>query len=206
MHYLTGACTPEIDGSSKPHGEGVLGGPVEQVEVKVILQLRSVQDLEGGLRDLSRHSPRWEKQFVAGGGEIWGLLNEGYNFHPQVSWYSISVSQNSTNRKCIQMDRDSGSWHAACVCVFYNTRQLQDPRGWYVSAWYNVTVLVEPKLSVDTDHNLSTGYSTCKEYPSPKNNGKEGYNFRGERARGLVRGDWLYKLKATRPSWLYRWQ
>ena len=59
---------------------------------------------------------------------MWELLNEGYNFHPQVSWYSISVSQNSTNRKCIQMDRDSGSWHAACVCVFNNTRQLQDPR------------------------------------------------------------------------------
>ena len=56
--YLTGACTPEIDGSPKAHGEGVLGGPVEQVEVKVILQLRSVQDLEGSLRDLSRHPPR----------------------------------------------------------------------------------------------------------------------------------------------------
>ena len=56
--YLTGACTPKIDGSSKPHGEGVLVGPVEQVEVKIILQLRSIQDLEGGLGDLSRHPPR----------------------------------------------------------------------------------------------------------------------------------------------------
>ena len=55
-------------------------------------------------------------------------------------------------------------------------------------AWYNVTVFVEPKLSVETDHNLSTGYATCKEYPSPENNGKEGYNFRGERARDLLRG------------------
>ena len=58
MPYLTGACTPKIDGSSKPHGERVLGGPVEQVEVKIILQLRSIQDLEGGLGDLSRHPPR----------------------------------------------------------------------------------------------------------------------------------------------------
>lgn len=58
MPYLTGACTPKIDGSSKPHREGVLGGPVKQVEVKIILQLGSVQNLEGGLGNLSCHPPR----------------------------------------------------------------------------------------------------------------------------------------------------
>ena len=56
-----------------------------------------------------------------------------------------------------------------------------------MSAWYNVTIFVEPKLSVDTDHNLSTGYTTCREYQSHENNGKEGYNFRAERARSIAR-------------------
>ena len=50
--YLARASTPEIDAWAEPYAQSVLLGPVHQVQVKVILEFRSIQDLEGNPRDL----------------------------------------------------------------------------------------------------------------------------------------------------------
>lgn len=44
---------PQIDAGSKAHCQVVLGRPVNQIEVKVILESRRVQNLDGQLADLS---------------------------------------------------------------------------------------------------------------------------------------------------------
>lgn len=59
--HLAGAGTPQVHAGPQPHAEHIEGGPVHQVQVKVVLQLRSVQDLEGDLGDLARGFP-WRPQ------------------------------------------------------------------------------------------------------------------------------------------------
>lgn len=59
--HLAGAGTPQVHTGPQPHTEYVEGGPVHQVQVEVILQLGSVQDLERDLGDLARGFP-WRSQ------------------------------------------------------------------------------------------------------------------------------------------------
>lgn len=59
--HLAGAGTPQVHAGPQPHAEHVEGGPVHQVQVEVVLQLRSVQDLEGDLGDLACGFP-WRPQ------------------------------------------------------------------------------------------------------------------------------------------------
>ena len=46
------AGAPEVDAAAKPDRQRVLGAPVEQVQVVVVLESRSIEDLEGGAGDL----------------------------------------------------------------------------------------------------------------------------------------------------------
>ena len=62
---LAGAGAPQVDGRAEPDGEHVLRRPVDQVEVEVVLQLGSVQHLEGDLRDLAHRLPRRPQQLLA---------------------------------------------------------------------------------------------------------------------------------------------
>ena len=55
-------CTPQIDGGAEADTEGVLGRPVQEVEVEVVLQLGGVQHLEGCFGDLAGGAPGGEEQ------------------------------------------------------------------------------------------------------------------------------------------------
>ena len=45
--YLAGECVPEVHAGAQADGQQVGGGPVDQVEVEVVLQGRRVQHLRG---------------------------------------------------------------------------------------------------------------------------------------------------------------
>ena len=62
--YLAGVCTPQIDGGAQADTEGVLGRPVQEVQVEVVLQLGGVQHLEGRFGDLARGAPGGEEQLL----------------------------------------------------------------------------------------------------------------------------------------------
>ena len=47
MHLAAG-CGPEVDAGAEADGEHVLGGPVDEVQVEVVLQGRRVQHLHAG--------------------------------------------------------------------------------------------------------------------------------------------------------------
>lgn len=66
--HLAGAGTPQVDAGSQAHTEQVPRRPVYQVEVEVVLQLRSVQHLEGDLGDLAGRFARRAEQLVAAEG------------------------------------------------------------------------------------------------------------------------------------------
>lgn len=65
--HLAGAGTPQVDAGPQAHAEQVPRRPVYQVEVEVVLQLRSVQHFEGDLGDLAGRFPRRAEQLVAVG-------------------------------------------------------------------------------------------------------------------------------------------
>ena len=60
--YLARECTPQVHCRAQSHRQNVVGRPVKQVEVEVILQFWSIQDLERRLRNLPRHSSRRQQQ------------------------------------------------------------------------------------------------------------------------------------------------
>lgn len=62
--HLAGAGAPQVDAGPQTHAEQVPRRPVYQVEVEVVLQLWSVQHLEGDLRDLTRWLARRAEQLV----------------------------------------------------------------------------------------------------------------------------------------------
>jgi len=61
---LAGAGTPQVDAGSQPDTQQVARWPVHQVEVEVVLQLRSIQHFEGNLGDLACWFARGTKQLV----------------------------------------------------------------------------------------------------------------------------------------------
>lgn len=64
--HLARARAPQVDTGSQTDAEQVSRRPVYQVEVKIVLQLRGVQDLERDLGDLSGWFPRRSEQLVTG--------------------------------------------------------------------------------------------------------------------------------------------
>ena len=48
---LAGAGTPEVHARSQPNRQDVEGGPVDQVQVEVVLELRRIQHLTRACRD-----------------------------------------------------------------------------------------------------------------------------------------------------------
>lgn len=63
--HLAGAGTPQVDAGPQAHAEQVPRRPVYQVEVEVVLQLRSVQHFEGDLGDLAGRFAGRAEQLVA---------------------------------------------------------------------------------------------------------------------------------------------
>ena len=59
---LARAGVPEVDSRAEPHGQEVESGPVEEVEVEVVLELRGVQHFERGLGYLAGQSPRRQEE------------------------------------------------------------------------------------------------------------------------------------------------
>mmetsp|Transcript_31408 Transcript_31408/g.59737 ORF Transcript_31408/g.59737 Transcript_31408/m.59737 type:complete len:488 (-) Transcript_31408:17-1480(-) len=68
-----GGGAPEVDAASESDGEDVLGGPVDEVEVKVVLERRRVEDLCGHLGDLAFASFRVRSE----GGALVGSHGDG---------------------------------------------------------------------------------------------------------------------------------
>lgn len=64
MSYLAGASTPQIHATAQTDAEDVLRGPVHQVQIEVVLQLRSIQNLEGYPRDLAGGFARGTKELL----------------------------------------------------------------------------------------------------------------------------------------------
>lgn len=63
--HLAGARAPQVDAGAQAHAEHVERGPVDQVQVEVVLQLGRVQHLERDLRDLPGWLPRRAQQLLA---------------------------------------------------------------------------------------------------------------------------------------------
>lgn len=62
--HLAGARAPQIHAATQADAQHVLRGPVHQVQVEVVLQLRRVQNLEGDPRDLARRLPGGAEQLL----------------------------------------------------------------------------------------------------------------------------------------------
>ena len=56
--HLAGAGVPEVHSGTQTNCQQVLRGPVEEVEVEVVLEFRSIQHFERSFRDLASHPSR----------------------------------------------------------------------------------------------------------------------------------------------------
>lgn len=65
LSHLTGACTPEVNAAAQPNGQHILGGPVDQVEIEVVLQFGRVQHFERDFGDFARRLPGRTEQLLA---------------------------------------------------------------------------------------------------------------------------------------------
>lgn len=81
--HLAAGCGPEVDAGAEADGEHVLRGPVDEVQVEVVLQGRRVQHLHGGDDDTSVSTPRSENSVharclrkSAGGSNLVGRLGD----------------------------------------------------------------------------------------------------------------------------------
>ena len=74
--YLAGEGRPEVDTGPQPYTEHVLAAPIHKIEIKIILKLGSIKNLEGNLGDLSRRFPRASEELDAfardWGQGVWG--------------------------------------------------------------------------------------------------------------------------------------
>lgn len=61
--HLTGVSAPEVDAGSEPHCQNVVGGPVYEVEVEVVLQRGGIKNLhiESGMRQIRKKIGRFLK-------------------------------------------------------------------------------------------------------------------------------------------------
>ena len=61
---LAGAGRPQVDAGPEAHTQHVLAGPVDEIQIEVVLELGGVQDLEGDLGDLARGLARGAQKLL----------------------------------------------------------------------------------------------------------------------------------------------
>lgn len=64
LTYLAGAGAPQVDAGAQSHTEHIQRRPVHQVEVEIVLELRSIQHFERNFRYFACGFPWWPQKFL----------------------------------------------------------------------------------------------------------------------------------------------